>query len=355
MKIAPTLADGLLRESFKPHWRHADKTASFRNALLRARRFVLDSEMSSFMADLSYAALSKYAARNAVLLENMRKSARLPHKITWIEYDLKARQNRVETEYYNTIAKNSPSKGGWLLETHPDIDTAFRMTECVLSAEADLLPTPNVISWTWMADDRPLPWPNVWTSIPLKTRSLHTIGFGGIKDLRLMYEVDTDLENSSISEAALGMGGYQTNQVGVIRSHVAKEATMKKILEMSDLSCGELRYVWALLSTINEIPVTGSRVASTTGFVARGGYRKYLDHDVIILRVPGHKTIRELAQAIVRAARRKAHVVRGHFRKDHWRPGKRIWVHEHERGDRSLGFVIHDYVVTKDPPEGDEE
>jgi hypothetical protein len=67
---------------------------------------------------------------------------------------------------------------------------------------------------------------------------------------------------------------------------------------------------------------------------------------------------------VVACTRRRAHMVRGHWRIDWRHPpkplcahewstegvcercrGHRLWVHEHQRGDASLGFVTTDYAV----------
>jgi hypothetical protein len=56
---------------------------------------------------------------------------------------------------------------------------------------------------------------------------------------------------------------------------------------------------------------------------------------------------------VLAGIRRRAHQVRGHWRDD-WRlpkGNKTLWIAEHQRGDASLGLVIHDYEIThKDEP-----
>ena len=66
---------------------------------------------------------------------------------------------------------------------------------------------------------------------------------------------------------------------------------------------------------------------------------------MITLTVPA-KRYETVAKRAIAIARRRGHQVRGHWRKDHWHPGERIWIREHVRGDTSLGFVMHDYAVT---------
>ena len=108
---------------------------------------------------------------------------------------------------------------------------------------------------------------------------------------------------------------------------------------------GLMRRVWILLSTINDLPVTFAQPTRLThGFKARAQYRRFLDHKVITLTVPT-ADYRKVARAVVAAAKRRAHLVRGHWRKDWRHPDLRIWIKEHMRGDMKLGLVTHDYKV----------
>lgn len=45
------------------------------------------------------------------------------------------------------------------------------------------------------------------------------------------------------------------------------------------------------------------------------------------------------------ARKRKRHQVRGHWRTHGRFEGKAKWVESYERGDASLGWVLHDYEV----------
>jgi hypothetical protein len=108
----------------------------------------------------------------------------------------------------------------------------------------------------------------------------------------------------------------------------------------------ELRYAWAFLASLNQAPITRLPVRAQGGFVARGSYRKYLDHTLITIKLPPSK-IMKAARAIAKviSGPRIGHTVRGHWRKDHWHDGEQIWIKEHQRGDASLGFVTHDYWI----------
>jgi hypothetical protein len=102
-------------------------------------------------------------------------------------------------------------------------------------------------------------------------------------------------------------------------------------------------------------------------FVAKGAYRKFLDHRTVTLTVPVTKYTKVIRSALALAHRRGG-PVREHWRKDWRRPlsllcehewgaddkhmfcnhckGRKIWVSEHVRGDTARGFVSRDFKVT---------
>src|SRR4029077_3272975 len=107
----------------------------------------------------------------------------------------------------------------------------------------------------------------------------------------------------------------------------------------------ELRFIWALLAAVNDIPVGIKHVTPSKGYVARGRYRKFVEHSVISILIPKQRDPQVFAREIVAVSRRRAHMVRGHWRRNWRSPDGKIWVNEHQRGDASLGFVLHDYSV----------
>jgi hypothetical protein len=84
-----------------------------------------------------------------------------------------------------------------------------------------------------------------------------------------------------------------------------------------------------------------------------------------MLQVPAGRDLRTLARNAVASAKRRAHMVRGHWR-DNWRypPGQlcehewdatgacqrchghRMWVTGHQRGDPAAGVLFTDYAVS---------
>lgn len=331
---------------------------TFRDRLFRARKFVLDSAMSAHLADLSCA---PFVERDQLFVyqvaDGARRMARLPHPVTWIEYDCRARKARTEAEYAGLTLSSSSGAGlasseviprvGWLLEEHPHVPAAYKMTE-FSQVDGDAVAMP--MSYTWVADDNtPLPWKNL--------------------------PIDTSEGGRHPSELASGVFGYVNDHVGVTASEgyekLNDDHRSKAIRMMMLETLGELRAAWTLLATINDLPVVFDNVRPSRGQMVKGGnYRRFVDHSVIRLVVPAHRSLRTLATRALIAMHRRAHEVRGHWRND-WRhprtpgcehdwinhddhtlacrhcSGRRVWITAHQRGDASKGIVIHNYSVER--------
>jgi hypothetical protein len=354
MKKAPTLADAMIREWSRPLYRRAlDPNNVIAQSIAKARKFVLDANMSAFMADLAYASLltCHNTGKAHKLLDGMRQLARLPHDLTWIEYDFHAKAQRAVHEYGATINLNPeqrPDKCGWICWQHPTLPTAFMAVECSSQSfnqqgEKQGVPQATPFAYGWRTEDGPPP----WASMPVRGHA-HPEGY------------------------LTGIMSYRSDSVRVIAPpHLPREfidyylehTAYNPLKEVSS----DLRYLWALLATINDLPTKMMDVRSAKGYIGRHGkYHKFVDHKVIHLTVPA-KAYKRVAQRAIAIARRRAHDVRGHWRR-HWmhRPatfcehrweahgndvscplcgGKRIWIPSHQRGDASLGFVMHDYNV----------
>ena len=164
-----TLADDLIREWSRPRYRHVDKNNWLASHVAQARKFVIDEGMSAFMADLGYVSLNacKTPAARHHLVESMRKLARLPHALTWIEYDKQAHRKRVKEAYHPDIvaeADSVPDRSGWLLMQHPKLETAFMALHCSSHSWDDVnarqaLPNAGQFAYAWSSDDTIPPWP----------------------------------------------------------------------------------------------------------------------------------------------------------------------------------------------------
>jgi len=362
VKIAPTLIDSLYRSTFRNEPILGFKSnAELRERLTGARRFMLSEPMSGFLGELASRAFmptkrkpgtsdAEFYALMARQVDSMRVGARAPHRTVWIEYDLRAAQTRSKALLDQKFdPSESPEVEGWLIEQHPQMETAFRLHIFTWNKdprEADehgfgLWSLPHV--YTWTVDDSQTPWPSVLT-----------------------------LDGTQDAGVATGILTYTTRSVTVAQSDLMlpmQRFPNKIVCELMREWVGVVRRAWALLATLNDLPLVYSDVRQSKGFVAKGRYRRFLDHRTITINVP-QKAQTKLAKQLIALIRRRAHEVRGHWRDD-WRHapsarcehlwvaaidstegrycerchGHQSWVHEHQRGDASLGFVTHNYAV----------
>ena len=372
---APTLADLVVRETYRPEtvlW----GSREVRDSITRARKFVLDEGMSAFMADLAYASLPEHVydivtptsrdiARVHALLDGMRAMARLPHALTWIEYDAVAKARRARDEYGASLevsTRDLPDRAGWLITQHPGVETAYRAIEFASHSWNEThrtnTPQPWLYAMTWRTDDGPPPWPY-------------------FDIFERCYEINKGLGGTAqhIAPAGwmTGIVSYASESVSVAQAFNNQDFVERYVkhahYHIVQEGASDLRYLWSLLATIDRLPVVKGEVKASKGYVARGTYRRFMDHTTITLHVPTTR-YRTVARRSLALVRRKRHHVRGHWRLDVHHPvatlcdhayrgtqdghvecvvcgGRRLWVREHERGDASLGFTLHDYNVSR--------
>jgi hypothetical protein len=353
MKSPPTLADACVATALDKNMAGGSRPwdAEIRGTLLevlRARKFVLDPQMSAYVADLSRAFWHGGLRKRFHALENARRMARLPHAVTFIEFDFPAFVERNKTEYGVKIIRPKstgdepfPSRVGWLVRQHPKIETAFISTEISSSLIIPGRATTHPVSITWCSDDNPLMWPSI-----------------------KLYKDEPD------GELLMMMTGYRSSQVAWTQTwsdavSVPLMVTLNRLDPVMVKPSLLIRDLWALLATINDLPIRIEHVEPSHGYMTRGSYKKFLKHSVVHLTVPETRW-RKLVYRTSVILRKRAHQVRGHWRED-WRnpltpvcehefndamvcnkcKGHKIWITEHQRGDAGLGFVTHDYEVHK--------
>ena len=400
MKQFPTLADHLLKSSYDKKGRAMFKPA-LREALTNARRYVLDEDMSGFLADLGYQAfvpkdrgiffpestdLTDPAALDALLkraeaadkaklrdmqtrnMDSARRLARIPHPVMWIEWDEIALATRAQRVYGSEMdPMKVPFRSGWLIIRHPTIDTMARAIcfgEGSNFQHADdggiMVPARrddgeremgvSPFAFAWSSTDDPTPWKFMPAAVDMsKTRGI------------------------SQGAMATGLIDYDSNLINFVEcrdmfaDYVCDQSDANMRVQLQE-QFGLCRYLLSFIAVINDLPVAFKEVRPAKGFVARGNYKRFLTHQTITLTVPT-KRYAALARRALTILRRKAHEVKGHWRND-WRKmgsdscahvwdsseaghlncsacGKRkVWIPEHQRGDATLGFVHHDYRVT---------
>jgi hypothetical protein len=166
MTESPTLADDMIRETFRPTHRRADPRGNLRNLIASARKFVMDEAMSTMLADLAWATLGsvRHERRDQAFLEGLRTSARLPHRLTWVEYDARARARRAREEYGSRVdPARVPSRCGWLLEETNSlefsaIDVASHSITDPARDRFEPHPRACLCRWLWRADEEEASW-----------------------------------------------------------------------------------------------------------------------------------------------------------------------------------------------------
>jgi hypothetical protein len=157
------------------------------------------------------------------------------------------------------------------------------------------------------------------------------------------------------------------DEVGLGAHDQIKKITLDAAVEQR----GDVRLLVALLSLINEVPIV-KEFRRPSGRVHLGGsIRPYLQNNIVKIDIPT-KRYMTVVRGILKNAQKRAkarHEVRGHFRtivhkhtherkkvmpdgtiKREWIQAgelERVWVESHERGDASVGYVKHKYVVEK--------
>jgi len=367
-------------------------------AIAEARKFVLDEAASAFLSDLSHASYAQSFARSVSSLEDdagyekcerhladiadkTRQLSRLPHATTWVEYNGVAFRKRTREVYKDAgafeamnkfldddmkkhvpgienpssddeedLAKAAPQLG-WLLKSYdsPSGGIMFSLHAFANAFGANKVKIPVIMpfAYVWTTD-------NTIPAVPSTIRSMN--------------------EDVSDGFLATGIRGYDSPHVvlaGVpdIIDLFEKDTLNALVVEYM----GELRYVWALLAAVNDIPVGVKHVVPSKGYFARGKYRKYSEHSVISILIPKGRDPTVVARKIVAMSRKRAHLVRGFWRRNWRKPlapmcdhvlqtgpdgdlvcrhcgGEKFWVDEHQRGDASLGFVLHDYKIQHEEP-----
>jgi hypothetical protein len=342
---AETLIDRLYQMTFgKPQdvpWRSQKE---MRQWIEDARRFIFDESMSRFVADLANEAWMNdpddpgYGYLKIKPINLMRMAARLPYENAWFEYDFRAHNAReiqlAKGNHYDIEDDTDACTEGWLLhEGQGDHFYLWMFRRNRLKAGGDRISACGAaICWSTKDEDI----------------------YGAYQPDPDFDAVDSDDESRQFFRGIL-LGTHTEkrpppfiNQLRLCSIPLMPSLREDRTVDAKSvgMATGVMRRVWSVLATINDIPVIGrSFTRQSRGFMAKARYHQFLEHKVITLKVPQAATPKTLAKSLIAHAKRRAHMVRGHLRKDWRHPGTRLWVSAHQRGDASLGFVTHDYEV----------
>jgi hypothetical protein len=350
--------------------------AGYESILRRARCFVLDDGMSSFLAELATRSFHELVGNMqpkfevspikgsgvsvtgtdeqiAALIKKMRRIgdglrvlAKAPHAVTWIEFDFHLRFDRYLQAYsahgvlgeknYIKNRRTSFKYCGWLIEQLTEDE--YRCTP-VMGDHGDIEVSPFSYFWNTNPKQSEVTAAKHLFQFSMSHPEAHDARFDDpIGDKSELFSHSRLAARMSFGTPALnGLAEIGRN----IISHYFKDPDIDQ--GMGEMR-GELRYVWSLLAAINDLPVGIRKVERSRGFMAKRNYQKFMSHSVISLILPKRMTEQKLAKLLVGISRRRAHEVRGHFRTV-GADKRKTWIKEHIRGDASLGWVTHSYQV----------
>ena len=115
----------------------------------------------------------------------------------------------------------------------------------------------------------------------------------------------------------------------------------------SSFSTGDMRFLICLLHTLNyDWVIRTPRIMTGKSGIRYGKRTKFNSHTVLEIDLPKKNGVTITPDEFLEEVQgmKRLHDVRGHFRKLH--DGRRVWVKSHKRGNKELGTITKDYVLT---------
>jgi hypothetical protein len=337
---------------------------SISDDVIRARKFVLDTAMSRYLADLSQSFWRGGQRKRLLMLENARHEARLPYPLTWIEYDHLAYCDRLDTAYGADAkdTRNQPPRNGWLFQQHPQVTTCIKASEVFSDTDSPDHVIIHPVSACWSTDDTLIPWKSLWKTSPWAAAV--AAGAEGYYCPFVLHTATYTEEMAWHMMDIVDAIAWKTIMRAKNKQEKAKYERERVRVKLPTHPIGTL---WALLATLHDLPVLFEDVKPAHGFTAPTSYQHFRDHKIVHLTVPETR-YRRLVAKTAKILKRRAHPVSSHFRIDWrnppnktcdhvWYPdggkvlkcekcsGRKIDIPAHWRGDPNLGWVTHDYEV----------
>jgi hypothetical protein len=368
---------------------------AYRHAMRHANKFVLDNEFTEYATTISN------SCTPAQLLARI-PLATLPYETTWIEFDLHVKV-RTMRRYHglNEMPDGAVSpRMGMLLERVDDM-----MSTITLVTENDGITHPNFTGYLFSTDERHLRHNQMFHGLtPFDAAYRMDI----LNKMPVFKDVMGDPDSADVMKhvAHGSLWGYG-NTEGVLTSpqdivrhirvpdflmrhgqlafsrfydfiEVVERTRQKSMGELSTLISrevaeftGMMRWLVIVLAMLNEVPTRANFVKPTHSM--RAGLTRRVpafDFHRLTLRLPKTKAVPYLERKLRNVERRhKAHKVQQHWRTylhvEHCLPDEHAWeydnehgyalcgkcmafrrrIHEHVRGDPSLGWVHKEYLI----------
>lgn len=359
------IANAIMREAWRPKTDLIKMTpramSDIRYAIAQSKRYSLDGSMSEFLAALSTVPFDVAPERRADVLASMRHSARLPFRKTFIQIDglafrrglLKYATNSTDPWGKTLVHEDGHIKWPGLLLEQLDDETIQITYFCELPLKNDELSV-ITLPYVYLYKTNDVPLPDSFEYDFVGGSMSHGVYLHG-QDRTVAVKHYYPLTNKH------GINVEKDDEI-IGRTH-------HMVIEL----CGLVRYVFAFLATLNDIPTITTEVRPSKGYFARGQHRKYLDHTVLTLSLPRKSTLKTLARRLIAMARKRWHEVEPHWRinkkpngfvcepsyKHLWSArddkghsycatceARRVWiVLPRGRGDPNLGIVRHNEIT----------
>lgn len=315
------LANEVIRETYRSDCILPNRAV--RSSFEQARRFILDADMSEMMGHLSTTPyeLSKPKDRGKVLV-SQRRSARLPFEKIFVQYDGVAFRRGL-------LAAVGDKKDLWGKELLPAgdgiIDPVGWLMECSRASDGDVVMVSEYMIDEGHAITLPFAWCYVTNNANLeegedpfaaRTGPYYPFGDFDVPAAQLAHGV-TGFRDTGCAVMYLhpqGKNGLKRSEIVDVRDDNDKLIFQTHYLVAE---CGgALRYIYAFLNMLNEVPVSIERPRRTAAYLANGKRRVAVDTQTIRLILPNRTiTYREYARQLSRGVvKRAAHPVRGHWR-----------------------------------------
>jgi hypothetical protein len=373
---------------------------AYRHAMRQANKFVLDKEF------VEYATTISSTCKPEKLLARL-PLATLPYETTWIEFDLHTKvrtMRRMHGQSDMPEEGNVAPRLGVLLERVND--TMATVTMVADGQRFNGITAPNLTGYIYSTDERTLRFDQMFhglTPFDAAYRSDRLKGLAGFADVMNDPEAAPTLQRvtrgtlwgyaqggSAIVERPRDM----INNVRVpefLERHgelaftrfydffeVASKTRPTLMQPMSELITSEvtefsgmMRWLVVVLAMLNEVPTRANFIQPM--HTMRAGLTRRVpafDFHRLTLRLPKTKAVPYLERKLRNVERRhKAHKVMAHWRTylhvEHCLPDEHAWeydeehgyalcgkcmafrrrIHEHVRGDPSLGWVNKEYLI----------
>jgi hypothetical protein len=355
----------------------------YRQQLRQSQRFYLDDDFvkKSTEASMDFDQVKKWA-----------NIARLPYRKMWIEFDGRAKIatcRDLGTLLHQCDPQEACLRIGMLCETLDEETGVWAMTEFYdLGDDDPNFPEPVAVGGNsyFFAPEGPS-YKVLHPGPPWESKEGSWYGFGNEDHIKKLAHISLGFrlpdESLTVHPEFENRLTFMLSQMKreILRQHtirtprsehpnLAIEVSNQTRIELEE-NAGNMRWLITILAMMNQVPTIKHYFPANGHRIKRGKSVPYLDHNVITLKLPKENYLaiinRRLNKAAADRRKNRAHLVRGHFRTMEHGKGiqcrhaptlvengvgyclrceqKIRWIAEAQRGDASLGWVNHDYVV----------